>query len=396
MSIAITWPAYWTLCTVVKSMWNTRIYRNSSKLPKLCKSRDYTQRHVQTIFPQHSHQLAHLEDEWNILSYNLNFLFFLIDTQSTAETEDSRYDNRNSMREPINYNSNPQNLNNNSNNINNNNSSNHNLNIPSPTPNRSTFREHIRAKNPYQDLINSSSNNNNNNSSTNNNLTNNNSSLNNNNNNANSTNQNLSPKYAIQQTNSSSKILDNQKYHKYFSKRKMMAQYELEMRNEKKSKMSMSTPPPAHQPQDEPVALFVKRELPPPQTEPEELTVNETNNNSSTTANNNTINSSNISTNSNSNGSSNNSINSSSDVQNIKVEPDLVQRGGSGVIATVATTAVNDDDDDDDSSNSEYFLADLRKRKHSTSAIEQTLALTTKKEASTACSWALERNWETN
>lgn len=152
-----------------------------------------------------------------------------------------------------------------------------------------------------------------------------------------------------------------------------MAQYELEMRNEKKSKVSLPTPPAAHQPQDEPVALYAKSHLPPPQTEPEELTVNETNNNSSTTANNNTINSS----------STNNNSISSSDVQNIKVEPDLVQRSGSGVIATVATTAVNDDDED--SSNSEYFLADLRKRKHSTSAIEQTLALTTKKE-STACS----------
>lgn len=154
-----------------------------------------------------------------------------------------------------------------------------------------------------------------------------------------------------------------------------MAQYELEMRNEKKNKLSLSTPPVAHQPpqQDEPVALYAKSHLQPPQTEPEELTVNETNNNSSTAANNNTINSTN-----------NNSINST-DVQNIKVEPDLpVQRSSSGVIATVATTAVNDDDED--SSNSEYFLADLRKRKHSTSAIEQTLALTTKKEASTACS----------
>lgn len=82
------------------------------------------------------------------------------------------------------------------------------------------------------------------------------------------------------------------------------------------------------------------------------------------------------------NSTNNNNINSS-EVQNIKVEPDLVQRSGSGVIATV-TTAVNEDEDD--SSNSEYFLADLRKRKHSSSAIEQTLALTTKKEASTACS----------
>lgn len=75
-----------------------------------------------------------------------------------------------------------------------------------------------------------------------------------------------------------------------------------------------------------------------------------------------------------------NNINSS-EVQNIKVEPDLVARSGGGVIATV-TTAV---DDEDDSSNSEYFLADLRKRKHSPSSIEQTLSLTTKKE-STACS----------
>lgn len=79
---------------------------------------------------------------------------------------------------------------------------------------------------------------------------------------------------------------------------------------------------------------------------------------------------------------STNNNNNSSDVQNIKVEPDLLQRSGSGVIATV-TTAV--DDDEDDSSNSGYFLADLRKRKHSPSSISETLALTTKKE-SAACS----------
>lgn len=149
-----------------------------------------------------------------------------------------------------------------------------------------------------------------------------------------------------------------------------MAQYELEMRNEKKNKLSLPAPQ-AHQPDDQPIALYAKSHMP-PQTEPEELTVNETNNNSTTTANNNTISSTN-----------NNSI-SSSNVQNIKVEPDLVQRG-SGVIATVATTAVNDDDDD---SNSDYYI-DMRKRKHSTSSIEQTLALTTTnrgKETSTACS----------
>lgn len=245
------------------------------------------------------------------------------------------------------------------------------MNIPNPNhnSNRSTFREHIRAKNPYQDLINSN-NNNNNSSSTNNNLTNN---SNINNNDANSTNQNLSPKYAIQQMNSSSKILDNQKYHKYFSKRKMMAQYELEMRNEKKHKVSLPTPPAAHQQreqsEDQPVALYAKSHLPPPQTEPEELTVNETNNNSSATANNNTI----------------SSTNNSAEVQ-IKVEPDIIQRNSSGVIATVAATGVNDDDEEDSSNSEKYFLADLRKRKHSTSAIEQTLALTTKKEASTACS----------
>lgn len=144
--------------------------------------------------------------------------------------------------------------------------------MPSQNLQRGPFREHIRAKNPYQDLINSNSNNNNNNStSTNNNLTNNNNNnintSNNNNNNSNS----LSPKYAIQQTNTSSKILDNQKYHKYFSKRKMMAQYEMEMRNEKKNKMSP--------PQDEPISFYGKSILPPPQSEPEPLTVKENNNN---------------------------------------------------------------------------------------------------------------------
>lgn len=64
----------------------------------------------------------------------------------------------------------------------------------------------------------------------------------------------------------------------------MMAQYELEMRNEKKNK---PTPPAAHQANDDqPIALYNKSHLP-PQTEPEELTVNETNNNSSTAANHN-------------------------------------------------------------------------------------------------------------
>lgn len=266
------------------------------------------------------------------------------------------------MKEPMNYNNKQHHSINNNNN--NSNSNNNNLNIPSPNfnSNRSTFREHIRAKNSYQDLMNSN-NNNNNSSSPNNNLT---------NNNTNSqSNQNLSPKYAIQQTNTSNKILDNQKYHKYFSKRKMMAQYELEMRNEKKHKLSLPTPPAAHQQKDQsddkPVPLYAKGHLQPPQTEPEELTTNETNNNSSATANNNTI------------------SNHTTDVQ-IKVEPDVVQRNSGGVMATVATAGVNDDEEEDSSNSEKYFLADLRKRKHSNSTIEQTLALSSKKEASTACS----------
>lgn len=195
----------------------------------------------------------------------------------------------------------------------------------------------------------------------------------------------MSPKYAIQQTNTSSKILDNQKYHKYFSKRKMMAQYEMEMRNEKKNKMSPT--------QDEPMPFYGKSVLPPPQIEPEPLTVKENNNNTNTT-NHNTTNNNNNSANSNNNNNNNtataknnnsvannnNTITNCSDViQNIKIEPD-----------TLPLTRNNDSIEDDEDSNSEYYLADLRKRKHSTSSmVEQSIALTTAsrvKEASAACS----------
>lgn len=60
----------------------------------------------------------------------------------------------------------------------------------------------------------------------------------NNNNNINITNNNHKspPKFGVQQVNSSSKMLDNQKYQKYFSKRKLVAQYEQEMRQEKRNR----------------------------------------------------------------------------------------------------------------------------------------------------------------
>lgn len=45
-----------------------------------------------------------------------------------------------------------------------------------------------------------------------------------------------SPKLGVQQVNSSNKMLDNQKYQKYFSKRKLVAQYEQEMRQEKRNR----------------------------------------------------------------------------------------------------------------------------------------------------------------
>lgn len=58
---------------------------------------------------------------------------------------------------------------------------------------------------------------------------------NNNNNNVNLTNNNH--KFGVQQVNSSSKMLDNQKYQKYFSKRKLLAQYEQEMQAEKRNRI---------------------------------------------------------------------------------------------------------------------------------------------------------------
>ena len=61
-------------------------------------------------------------------------------------------------------------------------------------------------------------------------------SLNMNNNNINITNNNHKAKFGVQQVNSSSKMLDNQKYQKYFSKRKLVAQYEQEMRQEKRNR----------------------------------------------------------------------------------------------------------------------------------------------------------------
>ncbi|KAG5677168.1 hypothetical protein PVAND_006949 [Polypedilum vanderplanki] len=97
--------------------------------------------------------------------------------------------------------------------------------------NRQNIRHHIK---PKTSLINSS---NNNPDTTTMNMT--------NNNNTSTTNNNLSlannhlqqqQKFGVQQVNSSSKMLDNQKYQKYFAKRKLLAQYEQEMRQEKRNR----------------------------------------------------------------------------------------------------------------------------------------------------------------
>jgi hypothetical protein len=64
-------------------------------------------------------------------------------------------------------------------------------------------------------------------------------SINLNNNNVNIANNNTkAQKFGVQQVNSSSKMLDNQKYQKYFSKRKLVAQYEQEMRQEKRNRLT--------------------------------------------------------------------------------------------------------------------------------------------------------------
>lgn len=89
--------------------------------------------------------------------------------------------------------------------------------------NRQNIRHHIK---PKTSLIN------NNNPDT--------TSLNMNNNNINITNNNHKAKFGVQQVNSSNKMLDNQKYQKYFSKRKLVAQYEQEMRQEKRNKTGES------------------------------------------------------------------------------------------------------------------------------------------------------------
>lgn len=63
----------------------------------------------------------------------------------------------------------------------------------------------------------------------------------------NNNNNNISPKYAVQQANISGKLLDSNKYHKYYSKRKLLAQYEQEMRNEKRSKLNANIKEDANQ-----------------------------------------------------------------------------------------------------------------------------------------------------
>lgn len=65
--------------------------------------------------------------------------------------------------------------------------------------------------------------------------------------NNNNNNNDISPKYAVQQANISGKLLDSNKYHKYYSKRKLLAQYEQEMRNEKRSKLNANIKEDANQ-----------------------------------------------------------------------------------------------------------------------------------------------------
>ncbi|XP_053681818.1 probable serine/threonine-protein kinase cdc7 [Sabethes cyaneus] len=97
---------------------------------------------------------------------------------------------------------------------------------------RNSFKELMKAKHAAavavlnEDYLNNNANNiNNNNTTTNNaNLNNNLSSMNNN---------NLS-QFGVHQVNPSKKMLDNQKYQKYYSKRKLVQQYEQEMRAEKR------------------------------------------------------------------------------------------------------------------------------------------------------------------
>lgn len=91
--------------------------------------------------------------------------------------------------------------------------------------NRANIRHHIKPK--------ASLTNNNNPDTASLNMNNNNNS---NNNNLNIANNNHKAKFGVQQVNSSSKMLDNQKYQKYFSKRKLVAQYEQEMRQEKRNR----------------------------------------------------------------------------------------------------------------------------------------------------------------
>lgn len=89
--------------------------------------------------------------------------------------------------------------------------------------NRQNIRHHIKPK--------TSLNNNNNPDTT---------SMNLNNNNINIANNNHKAKLGVQQVNTSSKMLDNQKYQKYFSKRKLVAQYEQEMQQEKRNRTGES------------------------------------------------------------------------------------------------------------------------------------------------------------
>lgn len=123
------------------------------------------------------------------------------------------------------------------------------LNLSQNNRNNNNSNDHLPSNKTPNSLIEDIQNNNNSNTATNHNspglncTNNNNTTVNNNNNNSNVNNNNNSPKYVIQQTNIGNKLLDSQKYQKYYSKRKLLAQYEQEMRNEKRSRTSSLSSP---------------------------------------------------------------------------------------------------------------------------------------------------------
>ncbi|XP_058813832.1 probable serine/threonine-protein kinase cdc7 [Topomyia yanbarensis] len=97
--------------------------------------------------------------------------------------------------------------------------------------NRNSFKELMKAKHAAAAAVLNEDYLNNNASNNNNNTTNNNANL---NNNLSSINNNNLSQFGVHQVNQSKKMLDSQKYQKYYSKRKLVQQYEQEMRAEKR------------------------------------------------------------------------------------------------------------------------------------------------------------------